>query len=135
MARPVNSICIGCKVRITLDAVASRPREPAPEAWARCRPYLQAALEHASGTHGIEDVAQLVEEGRAQFWPGARCAVVTEFYDYPKLRACNFWLLGGDLTELLAMLPAIEAWARWMYSAGARPRSSAAAAIERPVGM
>jgi GNAT superfamily N-acetyltransferase len=90
----------------------SPARESAPEAWARCIPHLQAALEHAGGTHGIEDVARLVGQGRAQFWPGARCAVVTEFYDYPKLRACNVWLLGGDLTELLDMLPAIEAWAR-----------------------
>ena len=86
--------------------------EAPARAWARCRPYLEAALEHAGRTHGIEDVAQLVSQGRAQFWPGAQCAVVTEFYDYPKLRACNFWLLGGDLTELLDMLPAIEAWAR-----------------------
>ncbi len=86
--------------------------ETAPGAWARCSPYIQAALDQAGGTHGIEDVARLVAQGRAHFWPGARCAVVTEFYDYPKLRACNFWLLGGDLKELLTLLPAIEAWAR-----------------------
>ena len=93
-------------------AVRSSFEETPAQAWARCRPYLQAALEHAGGTHGIDDVARLVGQGRAQFWPGARCAVVTEFYHYPKLRACNFWLLGGDLAELLDMLPAIEAWAR-----------------------
>ena len=86
--------------------------ETAPQAWARCRPYLEAALKQAGGTHDIEDVARLIEQGRAQFWSGARCAVVTEFYDFPKLRALNVWLLGGDLKELLALEPTVEAWAR-----------------------
>jgi hypothetical protein len=86
--------------------------ETAPQSWARCRPYVEAALERAGGTHGIDDVARLIEQGRAHFWPGRRCAVVTEFHDYPRLKACNIWLLGGELKELLAMQPAIEAWAR-----------------------
>ncbi len=86
--------------------------ETATEAWARCRPYVQAALAHAGGTHDIKDVARLIALGRAHFWPGRRCAVVTEFYDYPRLKACNLWLLGGDLRELLALRPGIEAWAQ-----------------------
>lgn len=86
--------------------------ETAAAAWLRCRSYVEAALVRAGGTHGIEDVARLIGEGRAHFWPGRRCAVVTEFYDYPRLRACNFWLLGGELKELMRMRPAIEAWAR-----------------------
>jgi GNAT superfamily N-acetyltransferase len=86
--------------------------ETPAEAWTRCRPFIAAALAHAGGTHDIDDVAHLIARGRAQFWPGRRCAVVTEFYDYPKLKACNLWLLGGDLRELLRMRPVIEAWAR-----------------------
>jgi hypothetical protein len=86
--------------------------EPPARAWLRCRPYIEAALERAGGTHAIEDVARLIGEGRAHFWPGERCAVVTEFHDYPRLKACNLWLLGGDLSELMRMRSAIEAWAR-----------------------
>jgi GNAT superfamily N-acetyltransferase len=86
--------------------------ETPAEAWARCRPWLGAALDQAGRTHDIDDVARLIAQGRAHFWPGRRCAAVTEFYDYPRLRACNLWLLGGDLGELLRMRPAIEAWAR-----------------------
>jgi hypothetical protein len=82
------------------------------QAWARCRPFVEAALTHAGGTHDIDDVAALIARGRAHFWPGERCAVVTEFFDYPRLKACNLWLLGGDLRELMRMRPVIEAWAR-----------------------
>src|SRR5262245_43497735 len=86
--------------------------EPAEAAWTRCRPYIEAALAQAGGTHAVEDVERLIAAGRAHFWPGRRCAVVSEFYHYPRLKACNLWLLGGDLKELLRMRPAIEAWAR-----------------------
>jgi GNAT superfamily N-acetyltransferase len=86
--------------------------ETAAAAWIRCRPYIEAALARAGGTHGVDDVARLVEQGRAHFWPGRRCAVVTEFYLYPRVKACNLWLLGGDLRELLQLRPAIEAWAK-----------------------
>jgi len=86
--------------------------ETAAAAWSRCRPFIEAALARAGGPQDEGDVARQMEQGRARNGPGRRCAVVTEFYDYPRLKACNLWLLGGDLKELLAMRPAIEAWAR-----------------------
>jgi hypothetical protein len=93
-----------------VDADRAVSETPA-QAWLRCRPYIEAALKQAGGTHAIDDVVQRIAQGGAHFWPGRRCAVVTEFYDYPRLRACNLWLLGGDLRELMRMRPAIEAWA------------------------
>ena len=86
--------------------------ESAPEAWRRCRPFIAAALERATGGHGIEDVEAGIEGGLYHFWPGVRCAVVTEFWRLPRSTILNFWLLGGELRELLAMHPGIEAWAR-----------------------
>lgn len=81
------------------------------EEWARCRPWIEAALEYALGTHTIEDVWALVLAGQAHFWPGRNAAVVTEFHPFPRLKALHFWLCGGDLTELTQeMRPAIEAW-------------------------
>jgi hypothetical protein len=79
--------------------------------WVRCGPYIEAALAESRQTHGPADVLLAVGSGRAHFWPGARCAVVTEFWEAPRLKALNFWLLGGDLKELLVMRPQIEAWA------------------------
>ncbi len=85
--------------------------EGAGEAWLRCRPYIESALAHAGGTHSLQDVARLIEAGQAHFWPGDGCAVVTEFWTTPRLKALNFWLLGGRLKALLALRPHIEAWA------------------------
>jgi hypothetical protein len=85
--------------------------ETAPQAWARCRPYIVAALAQGGYTHTPEDVRRLVEAGAAHFWPGRRCAVVTEFWTAPRIKTLNFWLLGGELKELLRLRPGIEAWA------------------------
>lgn len=81
------------------------------EEWARCRPFITAALETCV-THDIEDVEAGLNAGLFQFWPGDGCAVVTEIVDYPRGRMLNFWLLGGDLKALMRMRPAIEAWGR-----------------------
>lgn len=80
-------------------------------AWERCRPYIEAALVYAEGTHTIDDVWEMVERGEAHFWPGEQCAVVTEFLIYPRLKGLHFWLCGGDLNELVeTWRPRIEAW-------------------------
>jgi len=77
------------------------------------RAWIEAALPYCYCTHTIEDVERQIAEGRLQFWPGERCAVVTEIVDYPRLRALNFFLVGGDLNELIEQMePAIVEWAR-----------------------
>jgi hypothetical protein len=83
--------------------------------WERCRPWIEAALIHADGTHSIDDIAAGIASGRFQFWPGKNCAAVTEIIVFPRLTALNFFLLGGDLDELLQeMEPAICRWAAAM---------------------
>lgn len=86
--------------------------ETAPEAWARCRPYIAAALDAADRLTTLAEVERQIEAGEAQFWAGQRSACVTQVIPYCEGKALNLWLCGGALTELRAMLPAIEAWAR-----------------------
>lgn len=76
------------------------------------RPYIQAALEYANGSHTFEDVKHLVATGGMQFWPGVTSAIVTELIDYPQYRVLNFFLAGGNADELARMYPAIEAWGK-----------------------
>ena len=80
--------------------------------WARCKPWIEAALVHAHGTHTIADVEAGIAQGLYQFWPGERAAIVTELITYPRLMALNYFLIGGDLSELKDMEPRITAWAK-----------------------
>ena len=86
--------------------------EQARAAWTRLSPLIAAALRHARGTHALDDVWAAVAAGEAQFWPAAASAVVTEIHRFPRRSALHFWLVGGELTELLAMLPHVESWGR-----------------------
>lgn len=87
-------------------------RESPSEAWARCRPYIEGALKHCFGGYSVDDVARGVEDGRYAFFPGRACAIVTEFWEGPQIKALNLWLMGGDLAELRQIYPTVEGFAR-----------------------
>lgn len=94
---------------------ATSPPSPADFAseWTRCRPWIEAALEYDGGLHEIGDIEAAITAGEAQFWPGENSAVVTQFWEFPRAKALNFWLAGGDLDELVRdMRTQIEPWAR-----------------------
>ncbi len=81
--------------------------------WARCAPWLDAALDHAGRSHDLADVQQLVARGEAQLWAGERAAMVTLLEDEPRERRLLIWLAGGNLGELVNVLrPAAERWGR-----------------------
>lgn len=78
----------------------------------RCRPWLEAALEYTGGTHSWADLVEAVQRGRMQLWPGAASAALTELLQYPQRLSVNVFLAGGDLDEILAAIPDVQAWAR-----------------------
>lgn len=78
----------------------------------RCSGWIKAALEYSGGTHDVDDVEQMVAEGRLQFWPGKAAVVITEIITYPKKKALNFFLAGGDYDELREMEPYIAEFAK-----------------------
>ena len=81
--------------------------------WARCAPWLQAALDHAGRTHSLADVRQAIARGEAGFWPGAASALVAVVETDPGERRLLIWLAGGDRSELEeTLLPRVEAWGR-----------------------
>lgn len=83
------------------------------EDWARCAPWIEAALVHAHGTHTLDDVKAAILRGEADFWAGRNAAMVTELINHPQLKSFNFWLAGGDLAELRDELrPRAEAFGR-----------------------
>ncbi len=78
--------------------------------WVRCRSWLLAALEPACGDEAslLADLAS----GRAHLWAGKAAALVTQCVVDDRGACLHVWLAGGDLDEILAMRPGVEAWAR-----------------------
>lgn len=89
---------------------------PGNEEWERCRPWLESALSKGGDRyHTIDDIFDLVTDtsGDHQFWPGKHCALVTQFWYFPRAKVLNCWLAGGDLDELLnEMQPDVLKWAK-----------------------
>jgi len=75
----------------------------------RCRGYLQSALDLIE-THTMGDIIAGIERGAFHFWPGQKSAAITEVYQYPRARYLNIFLAGGDLDELLSMVPLFKSW-------------------------
>ncbi len=72
---------------------------------------FESALARAGSTHTISDVMDKVREGRAQCWPNGDSIIITEILVYPRVRACNYWILSGTLDECAELQPAIDQWA------------------------
>jgi len=69
----------------------------------RCKPWLEAAIERAGGTHTLSDVVQSVVEGKMQFWPAPRGCAVTEIIKYPQKKVLHIFLAGGEMDQILDM--------------------------------
>lgn len=76
--------------------------------WATAREYILPALKDGSEA----ELLSCLRQGHAMLWEGARSAFVTQFTPAP--RTIHAWLAGGDLTELLRLIPGIESYARAM---------------------
>lgn len=93
-----------------LPAVREVARPPHAH-WTRCKGWIAEGL--GDGLLKIEDLEAALIKGEAILWPGQACAIVTEFVDYPSgERASQVMSAGGDLAEILSMVPGMEAFAR-----------------------
>lgn len=75
---------------------------------------FERALAQGGGTHTIADVMDRLRERKAECFasPSGDSVVVTEVLQFPRLRACNFWVVAGHLHECAALQLEIDAWAR-----------------------
>ena len=62
---------------------------------------LQKALDYMGGTHTMEDIARICEEGKARAWIEDESVVIVEILDFPQQRVANFWLAAGDMETCL----------------------------------
>lgn len=82
------------------------------EELARCRPWIEAALEYSGGTHSFDDIAQGIASGHMQLWPAPRGCAVTQLVVYPQKDVLHIFLAGGELDQLLDGLQDAAAWGR-----------------------
>lgn len=84
--------------------------------WKPHRAYMGDAIERTNGTHTEDDVLAMILGGKLKLWSGTNAALVTEFVDYPRLKALNVFLCGAEpnngLDELLPMHTAVEQFAK-----------------------
>ncbi len=92
-----------------VSAVVDR-RSPIEAQWARFRPQFAEAME--GGLYTVEDLEAKIASGAAYFWPGRNSAVVAERVEYPGETVMQTMWSVGDLEEVIAMAPGIEATAR-----------------------
>jgi hypothetical protein len=72
---------------------------------------LQKALDAGGNTHEIEDLVRLHDEKKIQWWTEGDGSIITEIHDYPRRRAVHYWLLSGDLRDVLGLEERVNAWA------------------------
>jgi hypothetical protein len=73
---------------------------------------LKKALAVGGNTHEPEDVAAAVERGEMQAWVNGDSLVITEVVHYPRVSVVNIVIAVGKLSEVMALQPAIEGFAR-----------------------
>lgn len=78
---------------------------------ARCRPYIEAALEYCGGTHEFEDIVKSIAESKMQFWPAPKGCMITEIVVYPRKKVLHIFLAAGELDQLKDMNDDMTAWA------------------------
>lgn len=81
--------------------------------WLRCKHWIKEALVYTDGTHTIEDIEKGIQERTYQFFSSANSAAVTEIIKYPRKRLLNYFLIGGNLKELVQEIePHVTRWAK-----------------------
>jgi len=85
----------------------------------RCKPWIEAALEHSGGTHEWQDIVDGIISGKMQLWPAEKGCLVTELVTYPRKLVLNVFLGGGDLEQLVDMHAAVEDWGKAQGCSGA----------------
>lgn len=73
---------------------------------------FQRALAVAGGTHTGDDIMRACEEGRMQSWMNNDSLIVTEVLIFPQANVLSIVLAVGVLEDVLAMVPALDAFGR-----------------------
>ena len=77
------------------------------------RAKIQKALDRV-GEHTLDDVAQRIAEQRAFPFIKGESVIIAELYPYLHHSEVNCWIGAGRLDEIMATLPDVEEWGRFL---------------------
>ena len=81
---------------------------------------LRKALAIAGDTYTLDDILAEINEGRMQSFVEGESWAVTQIVDFPRKRYVEIVFAVGDLSELKAIYPRIEQFAREIQADGLR---------------
>ena len=86
---------------------------PSAPGFRRCAAMIARSIEHEHHDVSLDDVWNQIAAGHAHLWEGeGGCAVTQVSVDDFAGPVVTLWIVSGDLSAILAMLPGCEAWAR-----------------------
>lgn len=80
--------------------------------WSLCRDALLPAIELTHGTHNEDDIIAGIVTGQYKLWRKGSSGVVTDIALYPRMKCLNYFLIGGDMTDIKALNTDIEVYAK-----------------------
>lgn len=93
-----------------LSVVTEATVNPLQAQWERFKPQFAAAMD--GGLHDIADLERKIGQGRAYLFPGVNAAIVGERAEYSGETVFQALWCVGDLAEIEALIPGVEAFAR-----------------------
>jgi hypothetical protein len=73
---------------------------------------MQRALAYGGDTHSVGDIVELLKTDRAKLVENDGAGIVAELHRFPKLTAVHFWLLFGELKQVLALEDEVLEWGK-----------------------
>ena len=71
---------------------------------------LRKLLEYQGGFYTIEDILQLIQEGKMQSFAKGDTWVVTQVHEFPRKKVLDIVFVIGEITDLHELEPQLEAF-------------------------
>ena len=68
---------------------------------------IETAIPYTRGTHTLEDVCLAILAGKLKLWTALGACIVSEFVQYPRKLFLHYFLIAGNMNEIIAMQPKI----------------------------
>lgn len=95
-----------------MSDLTTRLAEVVDVQFARHERRLARALKAGGGLFTPADVKGAILAGRAWIFPTPNAVAIVRIHEFPQARVLEFWLLLGDMQELLYLEPILAAWGR-----------------------